>query len=265
MLAQQQAGQQQISNIARAPYAGQTSAMGAMAPQNAQKAGGLNQLNPAASQAPETQSPVTDFAGSTSNFGDALKGAQGAWGQAKGLVGSLFNKTPATPWANNALAAYKARVAQIESDSGRNMGNGPAKGYYQFMPGTWALYGGNGDINNRDDQEMAMDRLTTANHDFLVKSLGREPTFQEMYLAHQQGPAGAAKLLSNPDARAGDIVGDAAVRANGGDPNWSASQFASHWLTRFGDLKTDTASLSDGQSNDNSNQGSGQRRGGLVI
>ncbi len=78
-----------------------------------------------------------------------------------------------------------------------------------------------------------MDRLTQDNLSALRKGLGRDPTPAELYLAHQQGSGGALQLIQHPTDRAGDIVGDAAVRKNGGDPNASAAQFVNFWQAKF--------------------------------
>ncbi len=76
-------------------------------------------------------------------------------------------------------------------------------------------------------------RFARANRAYLRKVLGRDPTPGELYLAHQQGPAGAAKLLSNPTAPAESIVGVKAVRLNGGRMGMSAQQFANLWINKF--------------------------------
>ncbi len=63
--------------------------------------------------------------------------------------------------------------------------------------------------------------------------LGRPVTGGELYLAHQQGPGGAAKLLSNPNALAVDIVGAKAVKLNGGNEKMTAGEFANIWISKF--------------------------------
>jgi hypothetical protein len=54
-----------------------------------------------------------------------------------------------------------------------------------------------------------------------------------LYLAHQQGGGGASALLSNPNAPASAIVGDAAVNLNGGAPGMTAGQFADQWTGKI--------------------------------
>ena len=125
------------------------------------------------------------------------------------------------------MNAYKARTAQIESSGGQTSSN-----IYQFQPGTWARLGG-GDLNDRNLQEQRMDQLTAENMRQLTYALGRSPTPAELYLAHQQGAIGAYHLMSEPGRRAGDIVGDAAISRNGGDPNAPAGAFVAMWEGKF--------------------------------
>lgn len=151
----------------------------------------------------------------------------------------------ALPYFNKAGAAYGisgsylARTWQIESNSGKSKGasSAGALGDFQFIPSTWAKYGNGGNRMDFGASTMAAVRLAADNKANLTRSLGREPSDAELYLAHQQGAAGAAKLLSNPNARAGDIVGNQAVSGNGGDPNMTARAFASIWLNKFNGIK----------------------------
>ncbi len=67
----------------------------------------------------------------------------------------------------------------------------------------------------------------------LTNVLGREPENWEAYMGWQQGEAGAASLIQNPNVPAGKLVGPAAVRANGGDPNAPASAFLNLWKNKY--------------------------------
>lgn len=122
--------------------------------------------------------------------------------------------------------------ASIESAFNPNAKNkSGASGLFQFMPETAADYG----LSNPFDAEAstrAAIRLMRDNAGTLRKSLGREPTIGELYLAHQQGATGASKLLRNPNARAWKIVGRQAVLQNRGSLEMSAQAFANQWISK---------------------------------
>ncbi len=135
------------------------------------------------------------------------------------------------------------KIAELESSfnpQARNTSSS-AGGLFQFIDSTAADYG----LADRFDPSQAADaaaRLAKDNAASLRKVLGRDPTAGELYLAHQQGAGGAAKLLSNPNRKAADLVGAEAVRLNGGRPDMSARAFANLWLAKAGD----PASISGG-------------------
>ena len=52
------------------------------------------------------------------------------------------------------------------------------------------------------------------------------PTFEEAYLAHQQGIGGASCLLGNPNAAATSCVAADAVTGNGGNTGMSSGEFS---------------------------------------
>lgn len=129
---------------------------------------------------------------------------------------------------------YLARTAQLEStgDPQAKSDKSSARGLFQFTKDTARKYG----LENPDDPVASTDaaaRLAADNRASLAKALGRAPTDAELYLAHQQGAVGAAKLLMNPDAPAKDVVGLRAVLNNGGDPRMTAGQFAQMWLDKY--------------------------------
>jgi hypothetical protein len=133
--------------------------------------------------------------------------------------------------------AALVRTAQIESSLNPNAKNpsSSAGGLFQFINSTAKQYG----LTNKFDPAASADagaRLMRDNADKLRSVLGRDPQPWELYLAHQQGSAGAAKILSNPNANAASLVGAASVRLNGGSPGMTAQQFAGIWRKKFGDL-----------------------------
>lgn len=134
---------------------------------------------------------------------------------------------------------YLSRVWQIESRSGQDTYNpkSGAAGDFQFIPSTAKAY----NLANPYDFYQSADaaaRFARDNANVLRNKIGRDPSAGELYLAHQQGAGGATKLLTNPDAPAGQLLGTKAVAWNGGDPNAPASQFASKWMAKFSDGST---------------------------
>ncbi len=125
-------------------------------------------------------------------------------------------------------------MAIIESGGDPNAQNdsSSAGGLFQQIDSNAAAYG----VENRFDPMQSTEgavRFAMDNTVYLSSRLGREPTGGELYLAHQQGPAGAARLLSNPDALAVDIVGAEAVKLNGGNVNMTAQEFANIWISKY--------------------------------
>jgi hypothetical protein len=139
---------------------------------------------------------------------------------------------PAAATADGFSPSGLAKTIKIESGGNPNAVNGHAVGLGQFMPQTWDQFG-QGDRRNPVESVLATQRYAAANAQTLAPVLGRDPTDAELYLAHQQGGEGAAKLFANPNARAGSLVGDAAIRNNGGDPNAPAFMFTNMWIGRF--------------------------------
>ena len=130
-------------------------------------------------------------------------------------------------------AATLRTLVQIESGGNPRAKNpsSSAGGLLQFIDSTAAEYG----LKDRFDPDQAADagaRLLRDNRNYLRGVLGREPSPGELYLAHQQGRGGAAKLLSNPNKSAADVVGAKAVRLNGGRPGMTAGEFAKLWINK---------------------------------
>ncbi|NTG94256.1 hypothetical protein [Rhizobium rhizogenes] len=157
-------------------------------------------------------------------------------------TGKLFN---AIEQRNGLPAGYLARTMQIES-GGRNTGpnQAGAEGYFQFIPSTAARMG----VNPRDLNSSAdgAGRLAAESARYLRTGLGREPTAAELYLAHQQGAAGAMKLLSNPNENAASLVGTKAIIQNGGREDMTAAQFAQMWANKFDGTKGTTTAIPSG-------------------
>lgn len=132
-----------------------------------------------------------------------------------------------------------ARLVQVES-GGKDVTNKFGyTGYAQFGKSEWATYGAGGDPHNFADSVAAAQRYAIANARILTPVLGRQPTDAELYLAHQQGAAGATKLLAIPNAPAAQAIGYSAVynnlptsmRSQAG--SITSQQFVAYWTHKF--------------------------------
>ena len=165
-------------------------------------------------------------------------------------------------------------MAIIESggDPSAKNDNSSAGGLFQQIDSNAAAYG----VADRFDPMQSTEGAVAFAQDntvYLAGKLGREPTGGELYLAHQQGPAGAARLLSNPDTLAVDIVGEEAVKLNGGTADMTAQEFANIWINKYDRIakggigpagapvsvtKGDTLSLPLGSASPDSQRASGE-------
>lgn len=140
---------------------------------------------------------------------------------------------------------YLYKTASLETGgtfdpSSRNPVTGAA-GLMQFMPGTAKQY----KLDDPHDPVAAIDaaaRLAADNKKTMLSKLGREPSNAELYLAHQQGAAGAAALLSSPTSSALEVltrvyddadIAQEAIINNGGSTNMTAGEFASLWTSKY--------------------------------
>lgn len=145
--------------------------------------------------------------------------------------------------AGGADAPVLRRIAMLESAGDPSAVNpSGASGLFQFMPATAAETG----LANPFDPEasaVAAAKLLRRNRAHLSASLGRAPDGAELYLAHQQGAAGATALMGDPDANVVDALataygGDrrratAAVVQNGGRTTMTAGAFADLWRRKY--------------------------------
>ena len=165
-------------------------------------------------------------------------------------------------------------MAIIESggDPNAKNDNSSAGGLFQQIDSNAAAYG----VADRFDPMQSTEGAVAFAQDntvYLANKLGREPTGGELYLAHQQGPAGAARLLANPDSLAVDIVGEKAVKLNGGSTDMTAQEFANIWINKYDRIakggigpagapvsvtKKDTLSLPLGSASPDSQRASGE-------
>lgn len=127
------------------------------------------------------------------------------------------------------------RIAWIESggDPSAQNPNSSAGGLFQQTDANAEDYG----VADRKDARQSAKgaaEFAADNIAFLTKALGREPTPGEIYLAHQQGPGGAKKLLTaDQNAKAADIVGEDQVLLNGGTPDMTVGEFTALWTSKM--------------------------------
>lgn len=147
------------------------------------------------------------------------------------------------------------RMAFVESGFDTRAHNpSGASGLFQFMPKTAGEFGLRNVYDGPSNADAAA-RLWNSNKEYLTKALGREPTGGELYLAHQQGAGGAAKMLANPNAPAASFVGRSAITQNGGSANMTAGEFAHKWTSKFDGTRVQSA---DGATPRNRDAGNSQ-------
>lgn len=151
---------------------------------------------------------------------------------------------PEAPW----LKDYLTRTSLVEN-SGRPTDD-PAKKYtgaFQLGQEEAARYGVT-DRNNPEQSAAGAARLALDNAAALQKA-GIAPTPANVYLAHQQGAAGAVALLTHRDQPAVDVLSqfhdapaDKKITQNGGRLDMTASQFTQHIMQgQFGAAAPDAA------------------------
>ncbi len=187
--------------------------------------GALGLLN---KQPTDTRARGKSRGGSSSSSSSSSSGKGKDIGAALGIDFAKYEQD------NNLPSGYLNKVAMIESGGNPNADNpnSTAGGLFQQIDANAAQYG----VTNKYDAVQSTEgavRFAVDNMNYLTSVLGREPTGGELYLAHQQGPGGAARLLANPDAKAVDIVGADAIRLNGGNINMTAGEFANIWISKY--------------------------------
>lgn len=156
---------------------------------------------------------------------------------------AVETKTPVVKTASLGPTGYTDKLIQIESGGDPKATTGSYRGLGQFSSDLEQKYGIND--SNREEvatQRRAIEQHATENSQIFKSEMGRDPTDGELYLMHQQGPAGAIALLKNPDKPAwqvirpfykSDGIAKLAVKGNGGNPDAPAGEFASKWTSKF--------------------------------
>ena len=94
------------------------------------------------------------------------------------------------------------RIVQIESGGNPSASTGKYKGLFQLSDEGFAQHGGKGNIFDPNENIKAGVRSLKVDYDAFRQKYGRDPSATELYLSHQQGQAGLASQLANPDAPA---------------------------------------------------------------
>ena len=141
-----------------------------------------------------TDRAISNILSSNANLSD-IEGYDSADISVKNAIDNAATQTNMTPSEKFLLTNI------IATESGFNTiaknPNSTAKGLGQFVDGTWAAFG-QGNVLNPNDNAIATAKYMKYNEQYLTKSLGRTPTYQEIYLAHKEGSAGAVNILLNP-------------------------------------------------------------------
>lgn len=103
--------------------------------------------------------------------------------------------------ANGIDPAMMRRFAQIESSGAPGATTGSYKGLFQMSDAEFAKYGGGNIWSAEDNANAAARKIKVEAAGFKAK-YGRDPTATDLYMQHQQGVAGYAAHLANPNAPA---------------------------------------------------------------
>lgn len=164
-----------------------------------------------------------------------LRAARLAGGRGLSTGGAVATRISQEADQQGVDANLALTTAHIESSMGRNLGR--RRNIFQLGRPEWASVGGGG-MADTDTQVRNGIAFLGRTQQQLQKALGRPATPDEVYLAHQQGVAGATALLRHPDQPAGQVVSavggsPANISGNLGNPNAPASQFVAQWRNKF--------------------------------
>lgn len=98
--------------------------------------------------------------------------------------------------------AWMKRIMRIESGGNPSNTTGSYKGLFQLSNQEFRRHGGSGSIYDPEQNTAAAaNKLAQESRDFKTR-YGRDPKLTDLYMIHQQGEAGYAAHMSNPDAPA---------------------------------------------------------------
>lgn len=129
---------------------------------------------------------------------------------------------------------FLERTAQIESggNPAAQNPNSSAGGLFQQIDANAKEFGVT-DRFNAEQSTVGAAKFAKQNAVRLREVLGREPTGAELYLAHQQGGGGAARLLSDRSRPVNTLLSDDAITLNGGSLDMTAGEFADLWINKW--------------------------------
>lgn len=130
--------------------------------------------------------------------------------------------------------------ATIESGGNPRNSTGSYHGLFQLSNSEFRRGGGTGSILDPHQNAMAAGNLIAGHRAELAKSLGREPSWNEVYMVHQQGPGGFAahngnqqglawqNMASTAEGRARDAKGPIYRMPDGSRGLWSQAAIANN-------------------------------------
>lgn len=174
--------------------------------------------------------PYADSQGQSGPGMSGGSGASGASGAYTGKGGSIADQIHGAAKNSTVDPATALATADIESSMGSNLGS--RGNVFQLGKNEWQGVGGGQMGHPETDIKNGIAFLGNTQK-ALAAALGRTPEPWEVYLGHQQGVAGATQIISQPNTAAGQLVGNAAIKGNGGDPGAPASDFAARIRNNF--------------------------------
>lgn len=107
---------------------------------------------------------------------------------------------------HNVMRAF----AGIESSGNPRAVTGGYNGLFMLSNSEFRRGGGQGSIFDPHQNAQAAGRLIAGHKAELARSLGRDPSWNEVYLAHQQGPGGISEHLRRPGSLAWENMANTA-------------------------------------------------------
>jgi hypothetical protein len=154
------------------------------------------------------------------------------------------------------------RMVQLESGGDPNQSTGKNQHYVgllQLDQGEFTRFGGTGSRTDPEQNIMAGTNKLVQERLTFKQKYNREPTADDTYMVHQQGPAGYAAHMANPEGTAwrnvrryypSDAVAKAAIWGNmtpsmkakyGSVDNVKSANFTSDWSDRYSGARTEMA------------------------